>query len=99
VCCKDRYPGVRGGFGEPVIIGEQGGEFRAEQPCCRQVDRIQGAQQPVRLDDGGADDVVVDLDILESMPSLYFTASRSTRLPGFTAGRIVYQNFYPNRPS
>ena len=34
VWCKDRYPGVRGGFGEPVVIGEQGGEFRAEQPCC-----------------------------------------------------------------
>lgn len=67
VWCKDRYPGVRGGFGEPVVIGEQGGEFRAEQPCCGQVDRVQGAQQPVGLDDGGADDVLVDLDILESI--------------------------------
>jgi hypothetical protein len=29
VWCKDRYPGIRGGFGEPVVIGEQGIELRA----------------------------------------------------------------------
>jgi hypothetical protein len=67
VWCEDRYTGVRGGFCEPVVVGEQGGELRAEQPCCCQVDRVQGAQQPVGLDDGGADDVLVDLDVLENV--------------------------------
>lgn len=49
---QNGYPRVRGGLGEPVIVGHQGREFRAEYPCCRQVDRVQGPQQPVRLDDG-----------------------------------------------
>jgi len=31
------------------------------------MDRVQGPQQPVRFDDGGADDVLVDLDILEGV--------------------------------
>jgi hypothetical protein len=31
------------------------------------MDRVQGLQQPVRLDDGGADNVLVDLDILEGV--------------------------------
>jgi predicted nucleic acid-binding protein len=32
-------------------------------------------------------------------PSLHFTASGSTGLPSFTAGRIFYPNLYPCRPS
>jgi hypothetical protein len=31
------------------------------------VDRIQGAQEAVGLDHGGADDVLVDLELLESV--------------------------------
>jgi hypothetical protein len=64
---QDRYPGVRSGLGQPVIIGKKGRKLRAEYPRCGQMDRVQGPQQPVGLDDGGGDNVLVDLDILEGV--------------------------------
>jgi len=68
IACARRengYPRVRSRFGQSFVISDQSGELRAEQPRCRQVDRIQGAQQPIGLDDGGADHILVDLDVLE----------------------------------
>jgi hypothetical protein len=40
----DGDSGFFGGFGEAVVVGEQGGEFWAEQAGGGQVDRVEGTQ-------------------------------------------------------
>src|SRR6185312_5741809 len=64
---QNRYPGIRSGLGEPIVVSKQGRKLRTEYPRRRQVDRVQGPEQPVRLDHGGADNVFINLNVFEGV--------------------------------